>query len=152
MITIDRMEIDYRLSGPPSQRASLARRLDRLATGELREALEEVAQDFAREDGPLWVVRRLDLALWLDPSGLPGPAIARLWAEALGRALFRRIAEGGTEVAILYPDRAAYLAAWASDLVAGRAEGAWQYQTFRALDGLPPGRALAAALGHEPLW
>jgi hypothetical protein len=152
MITIDRMETEFRLAGQPAARAHLARRLDRIVQERVGAMLEDVARDFAAEDGPVFRIRRLHLALWLDAARLNDAEIARSWAASLARALHRQIAEGGPSRVMRYPSHAAFLAAYLSDLAGGRVSGRWEYQEFHTLEDLPAGRAAAFVLCRDSRW
>jgi hypothetical protein len=152
VIEIARMSSSYRLGGAPERRAHLARRLDRIVASGVATALENVAGDLGGEDGPVYRIRRLDLALWLNAAVTNDADIARSWATSLARALYRQIAEGGPGEVIRYPSRAAFLAAWLSDLVDHRSEGRWEYDEFGSLDGVRTGRAAAFVLAQDPRW
>lgn len=152
MLTIDRMDTDLRLAGRPEARAQLARRLDRIAIDRVGLALEAVAAEFAAEAGEVIRIRRLDLTLWLEAARLDDGAIARTWAETLARALWHQLAHGGPSEVRRWPDRAAYLATWAADHAAGRAEGRWDYAEFATLGDVPTGRAVVHVLARDPRW
>ncbi|MCX7289000.1 MAG: hypothetical protein NTW20_16030 [Rhodobacterales bacterium] len=149
MLTIDRMATTYRIAGTPARRVAVSRRLDRLARTTLVEGLEAAAQPYSAEDGPYVVVRRLDLALWFDPSGMADPAIARLWAEALSKALTRAVADAPRDSVARYDNRTAFLADWLADLARDTALGDWRYAEFAVLEGEDPGRAATVVLGRE---
>jgi hypothetical protein len=152
MLTIAAMHNDLRLAGSHGARERMARRIERLLDETMPGQLEQIAGAHADEEGPIWLIRRLDLRLWLLPGTMQDGDMARLWAAALARALARQIAEGGPAEVLRYADRGAFLAAWASDLVDGRADGRWQYREFAILEGSPSGHALAHGLGRHPRW
>lgn len=151
MLTIDRLSTRYRIAGRPARQTAVSRRLDRLARSALAQALEPLAQDFPAPDGPYLVIRKLDLALWLDPGGMTDPSIARLWAEALAAALHRALAEGAGDSVARYDDRAAFLADWLADHARDTAARDWRYAEFAVLDSLETGQAMTTALGREPV-
>lgn len=146
------MNSEYRLAGRPDRREHLARRLDRIAIDRVGAALEPLASDFGRDDGPVYRIRRLDLSLWLNADQLDDGAIARDWADALGRALSRKIVEGGSAEVVRYPSHAAYLASWIGHVIDGIADDRWEYVQFRALRGMRPGAAITQVLASYPQW
>lgn len=149
MLTIARLTSDYRIAGDGPDRALTAARLDRLVRGRLKSALDAVLGPLDDEDGPVWRIRRVDIALWLDLDRFTDQAFARDWAETIARALYRQIAEGAPSDVVRYDSRADYLASYLSDLLGGDAQN-WTYDEFRHLDGVPAGRAIAAALVEHP--
>jgi hypothetical protein len=149
MLTIDQLSTRYRVAGTQARRTAVAVRLDRLARSTLTEALDAVAQTHAGEDGPHIVIRKLDLALWLDPTGTPDAAIARLWAGALSDALARALAEAPRDRVARYESRAAYLADWLVDHAHGTGRNDWRYGEFAVLDDQDTGRAMTTVLGRE---
>jgi len=152
MITIDRMEIDYRLGGRPDARAHLARRLDRIVAERIGGALEAALGEAGRDDGPVVLIRRLDLRLWIDATRTSDGDIARAWSSTLAEAFFRRLAEAGPADVRRYHHQGAYLAAWLADHVSGRTDGRWEYAALRTLDDVPTGRAAALVLGRDRRW
>jgi hypothetical protein len=149
MLTIDRLATTCHIAGTPARREAVSRRMDRLARTTLVEGLEAVAQTFAAEDGPYIIIRRLDVAIWLDPSGMPDPVIARLWADVLSTALARAVADAPRDMVARYENRAAFVADWLGDLVRDTARGDWRYAEFSVLDDQDPGRAAAVVLGRD---
>jgi len=152
MITIDRMETDFRLTGRPVERAQLARRLDRIGEERIAGVLQAALRELDRDDGPVIRIRRLDLRLVFDAGRMADGDIARTWGATLARAVFRQIAEAGTSELRRYESQAAFLAIWLSDHVAGRATGRWEYAEFHTLDDVPSGRAAAYVLGRDRGW
>lgn len=149
MLTIDRMATGYRVAGTPARRASVARRLDRLARRALVDGLEQLAEEFSAEDGPYIVLRQLRLSLWFDPTGMADPAIARLWVTALAEALYRDLADAPRDRVARYDNRAAFLADWLADLPGAAGQGDWRYREFAVFEGQLPGLAATIVLGRE---
>ncbi len=152
MITIDRINNDYRIAGQPDARAQLAKRLDHVVSDKLIAALERAALDFADENGAVYRVRRLDLRLWLNASRLNDAEIAHNWARALAQALHRQILDAEPDNVIHYPSQAAFLATWVGDILGQGVNGKWQYAEFDELHDLPAGQAIALGLMRDPRW
>ncbi len=146
------MNNNYRIAGKSEARAQLARRLDRVVSEKLNEALEGAALDFADESGELYFIRRLDLRLWLNASRLNDTEIARNWAIALARAMHRQIHDADPDNVIRYRSQAEFLATWVGDVLGQRATGQWQYAEFEELHDLPAGQAISLALIRDPRW
>lgn len=149
MLTVDRMTTRYRVAGSASRRTAVAGRLDRLVRSTLGEALEGIARDYAAEDGPFIVVRKLDLALWLDPTGTPDAAIARLWAGALAKALSRALVDASRDLVATFDSRPAYLADWLYGHALNQLRSDWRFAEFDVLSDVPTGRAAGVVLGRE---
>ena len=152
MIVIDRMENDFRLAGRPHERARLARRLDRIVAERVADVVADALGELDREGGPVILIRRLDLRLWIDAARTADGDIARTWGTALARAVFHQVAHAGPAEVRRFDSRAAFLAAWLSDHVAGRVAGRWEYAEFGTVDDVPSGRAAAHVLAGDRAW
>jgi hypothetical protein len=79
--------------------------------------------------------------------------LARAWAEAFVNALLTSLAypTGAGPVEIVRAEnRAEWLARFIADLLAGNAEGRWEYEEFNACFGLDPIGAVLTLLSEEP--
>ena len=152
MIVIDRMENDLRLAGRPHERARLARRLDRIVEERIADVVAAALGELDRPGGPVFLIRRLDLRLWIDAARTADGDIARTWGTTLARALYRQVAHAGPAEVRRFDSQAAFLAAWLSDHVAGRVAGRWEYAEFSTLDDVPSGRAAAHVLAGDRAW
>jgi hypothetical protein len=119
-----------------------------LVEGNWADAVAALAPD--DEEGVL-VIRRLDLKLLLG-GGMPEDArLAALWRNGILRALAHALAtEPDGRRLIRFPSRAAYLARFVEDHMAGRAAGVWYYEPFRPLLNRSIGAAVREALLGEP--
>jgi hypothetical protein len=101
---------------------------------------------FSETDSSLWFVRRLEIDLSVNTSG-DGEQVARTLSTQLGRALGYTLQEGlDTGHVVRFPNPAAYLARFLSDLAAGDAWGRWYYESFFGLRLLPTSAALRTAI------
>lgn len=150
-LTIERSEALYRLPAGHREPAAARRRLDRVIAEEVPRVLGSLLDDvLAAEDPSVWVIRSLDAELTCDLAVVDDRRLGTALAAAVGRSLLTTIKEGPDGDAVLrYRDRAAYLAAFLSDLAAGRAWQCWQYASFDALRSLPASTAVAEALLRE---
>jgi hypothetical protein len=122
----------------------------RFASQELAPALTAALAPLLDGGDPsVWVIRRLDLDLAVDSSWSAGAVAARL-ARAVQVALHSVTSGEGAGAAIRFPDRAAYLAQFLSDLADGRAWDRWYYPAFAALRPLPISTAIRLAIEAQP--
>ncbi|MBI5367152.1 MAG: hypothetical protein HZA54_08955, partial [Planctomycetes bacterium] len=105
-------------------------------------ALGGVTQAWARAVSA-GVARRLE-----EAGGLGGSAEARGGAGAGAGAAGAPL--GGDPAVVRFPDRAAYVACFLSDLLRGRAWSRWFYGTFASLQALPTHAAAETLLGRWP--
>ena len=128
----------------------LKRRLDETFERLLPEVLQATLRSWVSDsDESIWLIRRLDVPLVVS-SAWSGERSARRFAEEVSRAIAQSVAAGGEDV-IQFPNRAAYLARFLSDLAAGQAWGKWYYEAFRGLRVLPLSSALRSAICDAPL-
>jgi hypothetical protein len=100
-------------------------------------------------DESLWVIRRLDVEVAVDATWEP-ERIARPWAAELGRSLQRILNAGERCGEVLrFPNRAAFLARFVTDLAEGSAWEDWYYDSFDSLRSLPTETAICEALARD---
>jgi hypothetical protein len=125
-----------------------------------RVAREGFAAECSRQLAARWTaagrvirIRRLPVRLRLESDQLDSERMARAWAEAFARALLTAMAypTGAGPVEIIRAEsRAEWLARFIADLLAGNAEGRWEYEEFIACFGLDPIGAVLTLLSEEP--
>jgi hypothetical protein len=145
---IGRLHHRYRLLGVDTPAVAVASRLDRLAAARLPEALDRALTSGLGDDPAVYVLRRVGarFSLRLDAAETDD-SLASAWAGRLARAIIRAIADdAGQGGLVRFADRAAYAAAFAADLLAGRARDRWYYAPFAPLFDLPVPDALARLL------
>jgi hypothetical protein len=122
----------------------------RFASHELAPALTAALAPLLDGGDPsVWVIRRLDLDLAVDSSWSAGAVAARL-ARAVQVALHSVTSGEGAGAAVRFPDRAAYLAQFLSDLTDGHAWDRWYYPPFAALRPLPISTVIRLAIEAQP--
>jgi hypothetical protein len=152
-LQIERLRCRYRVPREHPNPSGVQSRMDRLVREGLIEGrwADAVATLVPDDEEGVLVIRRLDLKLLLG-GGVPEDArLAALWRRGLAQALARALAaEPDGRWLMWFPSRAAYLARFVEDHVAGRAAGVWYYEPFRPLLGLPARSALREAFRREP--
>ncbi|MGH2586072.1 MAG: hypothetical protein ACRDJE_14255, partial [Dehalococcoidia bacterium] len=152
-LQIERLRCRYRVPREHPNPWGVQARLDRLVREGLVEGgwTDAVASLVSEDEAGVLVIRRLELKLLLGVGAPEDTRLAALWRRGLTRALARALAaEPDGRWLIRFPSRAAYLARFAEDLVAGTAAGAWYYEPFRSLLTLPIGAALREAFRRDP--
>jgi hypothetical protein len=122
-------------------------RLDHEITRSLSQVLSAAFSPwFSETDSSLWFVRRLEIDLAVNAAG-DGEQVTRTLTRQLGRALGDTLQDGvDTDNVVRFPNPAAYLARFLSDLAAGDAWGRWYYESFFGLRMLPTSAALRTAI------
>ena len=153
MLTIDRLTANYFLpAGAPDPHA-LQQRLDTLVRQRLPAELNGRLQPPARDQTAVYRIRRLELDLWVDIAGMSDADIARRWSQLLLRAVTRALLIGADTEVVRFDDPAHFLAAFLTDLLAGRAwsvDKGWVYAEFAPLRGLAVGQIAAYLLSARP--
>lgn len=125
-------------------------RIDRSIAEALPAHCEQWFLHAQRTAGPeVWRIRKLDLSFMVN---VPAPGdVVRSWSSRLVDDILDITARHEQNDDVLcFPNRAAYLAQFVLDLVAGRARGKWYYEEFESLEQLGPGRAIVEAFTVEP--
>ena len=123
-------------------------RFDRLVNARLTDVCSHILGAFADPpDHSIWLIRRLDVNLTVDVGVASDDHIARVWAEQLASEIKRILARREqSDSNIWFPNRAAYVTHFASDLAAGQAWGKWYYDEFESLRSLATGQAIGEAI------
>lgn len=155
-LTVGRWLITYVVDrGALARRAAIRDAIDRIerrVAEDLPACCEHILLHSRAQANPaVWRIRKLDLNFMVDTSA-PGAAdIAQSWSDRLVDGIHRIIERGvENEDLLCFPDRAAYLAQFVLDLVAGCAKGKWYYEEFQSLDPLATGRAIVEAITSDP--
>jgi hypothetical protein len=121
-------------------------RLNGVITRELPRTLARVFDSwFSDSDPSIWIIRQLDIEAAINVGGEP-EHISRALATQLGRSLGAAFQDGNQNNVRHFPNRAAYLASFLSDLAFGAAWSQWYYQSFEGLKALPVPGALRTAI------
>lgn len=139
----------YFLPGDAAERWHTQRRLDRVVSTRLPQALNDSLSQTVG-DQVIYRIRNLHVRLWLDETVAGDSALATTWARLLAKAITEAIQNGSATNVVRYDSEAHFLAAFLSDLLAGRAWSRWMYDEFRPLQDVPVGRAAALLLSPQP--
>jgi hypothetical protein len=116
-------------------------RLDALFESSVPDRCRRLLSQVVDESDPaVWLIREIELELFLDVGQLDDVVVARVWGERAASAIGERLARGpdGRDV-LRFDDRADYVAAFLLDAVQGRAWDRWFYAPFLSLRALPKG-------------
>jgi len=144
---VGRVRAEYLVPREHPAPGAVRRRLDRVAAAAVEAGVRRAVEAAAGDDR-VWVIRRLDLGVVLNPAA-DDPAVTGVWADRVAAALTRVFVAGpdGDNV-LVFPTRAALVARYAADRAAGR-PGAWWAAEFDGLAALPPGAAVREALTRD---
>jgi len=144
---VGRVRAEYLVPREHPAPGAVRRRLDRVAAAAVEAGVRRAVEAAAGDDR-VWVIRRLDLGVVLNPAA-DDPAVTGVWADRVAAALTRVFVAGpdGDNV-LVFPTRAALVARYAADRAAGR-PGAWWAAEFDGLAALPPGAAVREALARD---
>ncbi|MBI5960840.1 MAG: hypothetical protein HY866_19030, partial [Chloroflexi bacterium] len=126
------------------------RRLDRIVTDRLPQAMGDYWNHISTNSGAVYRIRNLHISLWLDDLDHPDGMIASVWARLLAKAIVDTLQNGTPANVVRYDDYAHFLAAFLADLLVGQAWRRWMYEEFRPLEDVPVGRAAALLLSPHP--
>ncbi|WP_143744697.1 hypothetical protein [Mesorhizobium prunaredense] len=149
-LSLGRLNLETRISY--AQAAQLGPASDPAGTlaKEVAASLSSALGPICDSGGPaVWIIRRLDFDLAGGRSWEPG-LVADALAEQLRAVLLRVLSGECSDIAIRFPDRAAYLAQFLADLVDGKTWDRWYYGAFAPLHPLPVGAAVRMVLEKEP--
>jgi hypothetical protein len=124
-------------------------RLDSVLAQELPRTLARVFDSwFSESDQSIWIIRQLIIEAAINVAAAP-EHITRALTAQLARSLGAAFQDGNQNNVRHFPNRAAYLASFLSDLVFGTAWGQWYYESFGGLKLLPLSAALRTAICDE---
>jgi hypothetical protein len=150
MITVRKLECRYFAPSDHPDPESLRARLDDAVQHDFPAALAAAfPSTLPTENESLWMIRRIDLTL--DSTGEWTPdEFARTWATNAAVTIVETMFSPDSGGNVLYfPDRAAYLAQFLTDLAQGDAWSKWYYQSFDGLRLLDTADAISAALMRD---
>ncbi|MDI9978801.1 hypothetical protein [Rhodococcus sp. IEGM 1307] len=136
----------YRIHGTALDPVGV-RRLDRLAAERISEGLEPALAAFDAEE-TVYVVRRVHARTTVNLATPSDPALAHRWCRDLGRSVARTIIDDsgdGTNV-VRFASDADFVAAFVSDMIAGKAWQRWYFGAFVHHRGESPRTAIEAVL------
>jgi hypothetical protein len=131
-IHIQHFHGQYTLSKTHRSPQTLQHRLDHIAQTFLSSAWDTVLSASANPDEAYYFVDRLDVNLTLNSAITDDRTLAKAWAEALQQGIWQQIRQGSAS-AIVFQNRADYLASFIADLLRGQAWQQWYYQEFLPL-------------------
>ena len=101
-------------------------------------------------DEGVWLVRRLDVRAAVSGAWPPG-RIADVLARATLGTLTTTLGRGASGDTVLwFPDRAAFLARFLTDVASGRAAGRWEYAGLAGASARPASVLAADVIRREP--
>jgi hypothetical protein len=147
MIHVDKFRAAYWISARDAAPALVQSRLDDIARKYLLGALSGIVEDaLPPGDEDIWMMRRLELDLDLEPS-LDDHCVAASWATGIAAELAARLASSETDPDIVhFINRADMLSHYVVDRSAGIAARRWYYLPFAGLAVLPDSAAIRTAV------
>lgn len=105
------------------------------------------------QDPSIWLIRRLNLEMIVNvgaSGGLSRDELGRMWGQQATASLLRAIARGPDGQNVCYfPNRAAYVAQFVTDVANGTADDKWYYADFAGLRHLLTTQAIREAIVRE---
>lgn len=139
----------YRFFEPQRSAAQAVQaRLDRVLRENVLGDWESALQQALADDPAVYVLRQIDLRLWLNAGDEADTRIGQHWGRQLASAVVQTIAAAPADGRNLvrFADRADYAAHFMIDLLHGSAWQCWYYHAFHALRGLDTSAALTQVL------
>jgi len=144
--TVGRWSGTYHVPREISDVRSLQLRLDSIVADHLGLVCQSFLEQALHSSDPsVWRVRALSLNFSLDAGFFDAHGVAREWGHSLASEILS-IVEGEqlSDSILRFPNRAAYLARFLSDLASGRAWGKWYYEEFSDLQILSIRQAICS--------
>ena len=150
MLRIRRFASEYVVPADYRDAAEIKDRLDRVAGGGLvRSLAARVERSRAAEGEAVWTVRRLQLEFDVS-AGMDAECVSERWAEAIARALERKLSEPDAPGEVVWFASEAELAArYVVAQASGGAARAWYFRRFEGLAMLQPSAAIRTVLEPE---
>jgi hypothetical protein len=150
-VTVGRVRNVYLVPREHCAPAEVWAKLDRVARYALPAAVQRaLGPAIEPGDERVWLIRRLDFGLALNPDADDAP-LAEAWAAVLAAVLAGLRAAGpDDENVVIFPSREAFLARYLTDRATRRAGGRWWYAEYDSLASLPAGTAIREALARDP--
>ena len=148
---IRRLQSQYLVSSEHPSPVSIKERLDESLSRNLTQALSAAFSSwFSENDESVWLIRRMKIEAVVN-AAWDRDKFTRVMTMQIGRMLGAILQGGGdSENVMRFPNRAAYLARFLSDLADGLAWGRWYYESFDGLHLLPTSAALRTAVCDKP--
>lgn len=120
-------------------------RAEGLVAGQLAPLCSSYLENYlSAADPEVWRIRNLTLNVSLD-AGFSDPlGIVRDWGRTLASEVLSILDSGECDSVVRFPNSAAFLAQFLSDLAAGHAWGKWYYEEFADLRQLSERQAICA--------
>jgi hypothetical protein len=146
-ITVRRLIANSEVSRDHPSPERVRWRIEEIARGPLRRALEEVLEPLSRWEGDeVVVLKRLETSFDLDVSQSVDES-ARRWAAKIARAIVGVLQDGPQASGVArFRSEAAFLARFLVDRTDGHADGKWFYRRYAGLEVLTKSAALRAAI------
>ncbi len=150
-LLIRQFQAQYLVSREHPAPERIKSRLDETVTRDLAQTLmSALASWISNSDSSFWLIRSLDVELDVNIAW-DQEQLARAFASRIARSLATSV-QGGSdgENTLWFPNRAAYLARFLTDLAERRAWGKWCYEGFEGLRSLPLSAALRSVVCEQP--
>jgi hypothetical protein len=148
---IGRLNAEYLVSAQHPSPERVKERLDAALTRHLAPTLTSALNLWFNDtDQSVWLIRYVAIEVAVNAAWQPTHmtrAITTQFARTLDATL---LDESNNDNVRHFPNRAAYLASFLIDLVAGDAWSRWYYESFTGLRMLPTSAALRTAICEEP--
>lgn len=109
-------------------------RVDGVVAGQLASSCGSYLENYLSAANPeVWRIRKLNLNISLDAEFPDAVGVARNWGRAFASEVLSILDSGESDSVVRFPNHAAFLAQFFSDLAAGRAWGKWYYEEFSDL-------------------
>jgi hypothetical protein len=146
MMRIGRLNSTYLVTQSDDFPRATRERFDAVATRLLPSAIARAlnAAAAARDDQSVWIFRRLEFDVDLNPNR-DDDSLARLWADRLVNAVTGRIDDPTSDNVAHFKDQADLLRSYIADAAAGRPRK-WYHDRFEGLDHLSATARIRTAL------
>jgi hypothetical protein len=102
------------------------------------------------DDPAIWLIKRLDLELFLDVGQAEDSAIAHTWSDRVAAGIARKLALGPDgENVLCFSTGEEYLATFLGEAIRGRAWDRWYFTSLETLASLPLGALIASVLERQ---
>src|SRR5262249_42943162 len=150
-LEIRRLRAQYLLPAEHPYPETIKDRLDGIIRHDLVPSIATaLAPWFSDADSSIWLIRELRFESTVNIAWKTDQ-LARAMTSRLARAFDTNLQGGSDDGNVRYfPNRAAYLSSFLTDLAAGSAWSQWYYESFHGLKMLPISAALRTAICDDP--